>query len=286
MNSQKHMLVGGNTQGQSFARLLKFWRSVQSVSQEQLALGVSASTRHISFLENGKAHPSKDMVQKISEHLSLGEYDRNHMMVSAGYIPDIEPIDFHSDSMKWLRKAMTMTMKAMDPYPTTLIDSAGKIHMVNKGWVSFYRRIIDRNTLDLVHNNFDFLFSRKGAGNFVRGLEDTPSVILMSLFREAWLHNDPSLQQTIERLSSHPDVPKDWQKRGSRFEPMASYRVQIDINGAARCFYSVSQSVGAKGPGVYVSEPRLATNTLFPEDETFDLSTLLEDDLSHPLLFY
>ncbi|MFT6974127.1 MAG: transcriptional regulator with XRE-family HTH domain, partial [Bermanella sp.] len=59
----------------SFGPLLKFWRNIHSLSQEALALSADSSTRHISCLENGKSHPSRAMIDKLSEVLKLGERD-------------------------------------------------------------------------------------------------------------------------------------------------------------------------------------------------------------------
>ena len=48
---------------------------------------------------------------------------------------------------------------------------------------------------------------------------------------------------------------------------------------------SVSQTVGAMGPAAYASEPNLTITTLYPEDESIDLTNLMAGDLDHPLLF-
>lgn len=269
-----------------FGKLLKFWRSVHGLSQENLALDLGSSPRHISFLENGKTHPSKDMVLKLASQLSLGIRDTRHLLASAGYTESLEVIDFHSQSPKWLRNAMKLFLRAMDPYPATLMDNAGKILMVNKSWVSFFSLSVEKEILDSVENHFDFIFNRKGAGNIISGRQDTLSAILMSLAQAGILNNDKSALDTVERLAAHPDVPKNWRQRGAAIEPMASYRVQLNINGTLRLFYNVTQMVSAKGSVTFAAEPRITTNTLFPEDDSYDLSSLLNTDVTHPLLFY
>ncbi|HEY0882075.1 MAG TPA: helix-turn-helix transcriptional regulator, partial [Archangium sp.] len=45
-----------------FGQLLKKWRSARRLSQEALADDAEISTRHLSFLETGKAKPSREMV--------------------------------------------------------------------------------------------------------------------------------------------------------------------------------------------------------------------------------
>ena len=93
-------------------------------------------------------------------------------------------------------------------------------------------------------------------------------------------------QQLLSRLEVHPSTPGDWAQRAAILEPMASFKVQVEIDGALRRFYSVAQTIGALGPAAYVSEPRLSIHTLYPEDDSLDLSPLIAKDLSHPLLPY
>ena len=271
---------------QPFGRLLKFWRTVHELSQEALAHRLASSPRHISRLENGRVQPSKAMVEGIARELALGERDSNHLLIAAGFSPVLNKVDFNAPELRWLRKAMILTLRALDPYPATLSDGSSNILMVNRGWVGFYRRAIPEAELNKVSNHFDFLFSREGAGNMVSGLEDTLSVILMSLQQAMLLSDAQDSQGMLDRLIASPNVPPDWRQRAAQLEPMASYRLQLEFNGKPESFFSVSQTVGAVGPSAYVSEPNLTVNTLYPEDESLDLSSLIEGQLEHPLLPY
>lgn len=270
----------------SFGRMLKFWRGVRSLSQEDIAFSLSSSPRHISRMENGRANPSKTMVEAIAKALSLGQRDTLNLLVSAGFTPTPKKIDFHADELKWLRKAMIHTLRALDPYPAVLHDASSNILMVNKGWVAFFQNVVSPEALAKVNNHFDFLFSRQGAGNIVSGWEDTLSVILMSLQQVSLMNGDQAVQELLNRLLKSPNVPDDWQQRGARLEPMSSYRVQMSFNGSLQKFFSVSHNIGALGPNAFVSEPNLTVSTLYPENENLDLSSMIEGDITHPLLFY
>jgi transcriptional regulator with XRE-family HTH domain len=268
----------------AFGRFLKFWRGVFKLSQEELAFRLDSSPRHISRLENGSSRPSESIVIDVCKVLDLGQRDSNHLLISAGYAPIEKGLDFHSPELKWLRKAMTRNLQALDPYPTALLDTSSNILMVNRGWVGFYRNIMSQQALDQVCNHYDFLFSREGAGNIVSDWEDTLSVILMSLHQQSLFASENVNQAT--RLAKHHSVPDDWQQRAAKLEPMASFRVQINIHGSLMRFFSVSSTVGALGPTAYASEPNLSINTLYPDDDSVDLSHLVNDNLQHPLLFY
>lgn len=270
----------------SFGPLLKFWRNTHELSQEALALNADSSTRHISCLENGKSHPSRAMIDKLSEVLGLGERDSCYLQLSAGYLPEAKAVDFHDPKYKWLRKSMVLTLKAMDPFPAALTDRYGNLLMVNKGWVGFFRQFVDQKELEQADNQYIFLFSNQKNHTTSDIKMNSLALILMALKQESLLGKDQNFNHLFERLLSLPGVPKDWEKRAANLEPQASFRVQIDINHIQQNFFSVSQMVGALGPTSFVSEPRLVINTLYPEHPELDLSENMSEDLSHPLLAY
>ncbi|WP_066960025.1 helix-turn-helix domain-containing protein [Microbulbifer sp. Q7] len=271
---------------QAFGHLLRFWRKVRGISQEALALNLQSSTRHISFLENGKARPSESLVEAIGETLKLGERDTSYLRLAAGYLARSPAVDFAAPEFRWLRKAMLLSLKAMDPYPAALIDRYGRLLMVNRSWVAFYRDSVGDEALARIENHFEFLFRRPPEGAAQEPWHHMLAMVLMYTQQEALLTNDPIYHAMVRELSAHPGVPEDWADIASGLEPMASFRVQQSYQGKVRHFFNVSLNVGAVGPASYVSEPRLAINTLYPEGDELDLGEALTSDLSHPLLFY
>ncbi|WP_218355029.1 helix-turn-helix domain-containing protein [Alteromonas lipotrueiana] len=269
---------------QAFSRLLKFWRKVFDLSQEELAYAINSSARHISRLENGHVHPSFDMVEKIAAFLKLKERDTSHLLIAAGFMAKPAQTDFHASRLSWLRKAMKLTLRALDPYPSVLINEAGKILMVNKGWVHFYTPIVGRQALQSAVNHFEFLFELHH--HHSKAMQDALALILMNLQQENLLRPDPTIAALLHRLSQCRGVPADWALRAAKLEPMASFKTELEIEGKLQSFYSVSQTVGAMGPTAYVSEPRLTVNTLYPEDESRPKMQMPDSVMPHPLLFY
>jgi transcriptional regulator with XRE-family HTH domain len=259
---------------------------VHSHSQEQLAGLINSSPRHISRLENGSSRPSQSIAIDIAQAMQLGQRDTNHLLIAAGFLPSTGELDFHAPELKWLRKTMTLSLKALDPYPAIVMNDASDILMVNRGWVGLFNQTMNKAILDRVTNNFEFLFSRQGAGNFISGWEDTLSVILMSLEQRALFSDNPRDHKMRDRLSNHVNVPADWRQRAARLEPMPSFRMQVNLKGELKKFFSVHSTISTLGPAALLSGPSININTLYPEDEHFDLSQLCSGDLSHPLLFY
>ncbi|WP_217495177.1 helix-turn-helix domain-containing protein [Salinimonas lutimaris] len=270
----------------AFGRLLRFWRQVQQKNQEDLAYSIESSPRHISRLENGHVQPSQEMVLKIAGSLALKERDTNHLLIAAGFTPQPGRVDFHSPQLKWLRKAMVMTLRALDPYPSVLINGAGDILMVNRSWVSFYQAVAGTQALDEVTNHFDFLFSLPATEDASEAWKDALSLILMSMQQDVLLGSNQAVEPLLDRLSAQPQVPSDWARRAALLDPMASFRIPMKINGQSQIFYNVNQTVGAMGPTAYVSEPRLTISSLYPQDETAPPVNTDHTSVKHPLLFY
>lgn len=269
-----------------FGNLLKFWRGVYGLSQEELAYAIDSSPRHISRMENGHVHPSMEMVNKVAQKLGLLERDTHHLLIAAGFITQPTKVDFRSAELKWLRKAMKLTLRALDPYPSVLINSSGEILMVNNGWVNFYTPMVGDQALALVTNHFDFLFSLHNKQPPSGALQDALSLILMSMQQEVLLRPDADIQALLERLMCTAAVPADWARRAAQLAPMASFRIELEIEGKLQRFFSVSQTVGALGPNAYVSEPRLTVNTLYPEDDDAVPPPSVTQHVHHPRLFY
>ncbi|QPG06143.1 helix-turn-helix transcriptional regulator [Salinimonas marina] len=269
---------------QAFSGLLKFWRKVFELSQEELAYAIDSSARHISRMENGHVHPSFEMVEKICAFLQLKERDTSHLLIAAGFMASPTQTEFDAPRLSWLRKAMKLTLRALDPYPSVLINGTGKILMVNQGWLHFYAPMVGEQALRDASNHFEFLFDLHQHPG--KAMQDALALILMNLQQENLLRPDKDIAVLLQRLAARPGVPTDWPRRAACLDPMASFKMELVVNGKLQRFYSVSQTVGAMGPTAYVSEPRLTINTLYPEDESVPSWSTAQTNLGHPLLYY
>src|SRR6201991_3248923 len=66
---------------------LRIWRQRRRRSQLDLALDAEVSQRHLSFVESGRAMPSREMVLRLAETLDVPLRDRNALLLAAGFAP-------------------------------------------------------------------------------------------------------------------------------------------------------------------------------------------------------
>jgi transcriptional regulator with XRE-family HTH domain len=101
---------------------LREWRQRRRLSQLDLALEAEISTKHLSFLETGRAQPSREMVLRLAEQLDVPLRERNVLLVSAGYAPVFPQRSLADPALQSARKAVDLVLKGHEPYPAIAID--------------------------------------------------------------------------------------------------------------------------------------------------------------------
>lgn len=107
---------------QSFGTMLKDWRTQRRLSQLALGLDANVSARHISFLETGRAKPSRAMVLQLCEVLEAPRSTRNSLLNAAGFAPAYRQRELDEADMAQVRAAVDWTLARHDPYPAFALD--------------------------------------------------------------------------------------------------------------------------------------------------------------------
>lgn len=116
----------------TFGTSLRDWRDRRQMSQMALGLAANVSSRHISFLETGRARPSRSMVIQLSESLSVPRAVRNTLLNAAGYSPSYARRDLESADMGPVRAAIDWTLERHDPFPAFALDAHWSLVSLNK----------------------------------------------------------------------------------------------------------------------------------------------------------
>jgi transcriptional regulator with XRE-family HTH domain len=108
--------------GTTYGDLLREWRQRRRLSQLTLACDAEVSTRHLSFLESGRAQPSREMVVRLAEQLDVPLRERNRLLVAAGYAPVYHERRLDDDAMRAATRAVDQVLRAHEPFPGLAID--------------------------------------------------------------------------------------------------------------------------------------------------------------------
>ncbi len=115
-----------------FTETLKTWRKMRRYSQLDLAAEANISGRHLSFLETGRARPSRGMVLRLSEALQMPLDASNRFLTQAGFAAEYGDHEWSDDQMVPIRHAVERTLSKHMPYPGLALDRMWRIVQANK----------------------------------------------------------------------------------------------------------------------------------------------------------
>jgi transcriptional regulator with XRE-family HTH domain len=107
---------------QPIGNLLRDWRQRRRFSQLDLACEAEISQRHLSFIESGRATPSREMILHLAEQLDVPLRERNGMLLAAGYAPVFAERTLDDPEMVEARRALDVILKGHEPYPALVVD--------------------------------------------------------------------------------------------------------------------------------------------------------------------
>lgn len=106
----------------SVGDLLRDWRQRRRLSQLALAGAAGISARHLSFLETGRARPSRGMLLRLAERLEVPLREQNLLLAAAGFAARFPERRLDDPAMAGARRAVERLLAAHAPFPALAID--------------------------------------------------------------------------------------------------------------------------------------------------------------------
>jgi transcriptional regulator with XRE-family HTH domain len=122
-----------------FAAALRYWRGKRGVSQLRLSLDAGISQRHLSFLETGRATPSRELVLKLGLVLDIPLRQRNAMLLAAGFAPAYRERSLLDPELAAVMQALDFMLAQQAPYPALVVDRLWNLVMANEPAVGMMR---------------------------------------------------------------------------------------------------------------------------------------------------
>ena len=124
----------GERNGQGLGPQLQGWRRRRRLTQLELATAAGVSTRHLSFLETGRARPSRELVLHLAEHLDVPLRERNRLLLAAGFAPTYPETPIEAPEMDSVREAIDLLMRLHDPFPALVMNSRFELVAANRAF--------------------------------------------------------------------------------------------------------------------------------------------------------
>jgi len=260
----------------NFGSALRWWRTTRRFSQLQLANEAEVSSRHISFLETGKARPSREMVVHLGIVLELPLRDRNALLYSAGFAPLYPHSDFDAPEMNDVRTVLKAILDAHSPNPAIVVDRRGDIVDSNVAGLMMVGAIVavDSSALSPVPNINRLTLHPGGIRNRTRNWEDVAANVLQRLERErSFRPADGLLSELLEEVLSYPDVGS--LHRYPSLPTGADLLVTLHVDTFGGEELELMNTIGTIGAPYDVTLDELRLETFFPTNKA--TTTVLAD---------
>jgi len=238
---------------------LREWRQRRHLSQLDLAGDAEISARHLSFVETGRAAPSREMVLKLAERLNVPLRERNVLLISAGFAPAFPQRPLDDPALRSARQAIDLVLKAHEPNPALAYDRHWNLVSANR-MVAPLLDGIPQRLLEQPLNILRLAFHPEGLAPRTVNLAEWAAHLLERLHRQCEATADPELLKLYQDLKSYP-IP-------ARSGPLSSDNVAIPFKlrhgGEVLSFFSTTMVFGTP---VDITLSELALETFFPADE-------------------
>src|SRR5580693_57415 len=218
---------------------LREWRQRRHLSQLDLAGDAEISTRHLSFVETGRASPSRDMVLKLAERLNVPLRERNMMLVAAGFAPAFSQRSLDDPALKSARAAIDLVLRAHEPSPALAYDRHWNVVSANRMVMPLLAGIPAR-LLGQPFNVLRLAFHPEALAARTVNLAEWCSHLLERLHRQCEATADPELIKLYHELKAYP-IP-------ARSAPLSPDNVAIPfkmrLNGETLSFISTTMIFG------------------------------------------
>jgi transcriptional regulator with XRE-family HTH domain len=250
-----------NVQISPVGAYLREWRQRRRLSQLDFALQAEISQRHLSFMESGRATPSREMLLKLAEHLGVPLRERNTWLLAAGYAPVFEERKLDNPALHEARQAIDLLLKSAEPFPALVVDRGWNLVAANAALQLLIGLVIDGTLLQPPVNVMRLSLHPAGLAPRVANLSEWRGHLLDRLYRQVTLTNDRTLLPLLEELRGYPspDPPAAAANpHGNIFVPF-----QLKTERGLLSFFSTTTVFGT---AVDITLAELTLESFFPAD--------------------
>src|SRR6201988_617566 len=218
---------------------LREWRQRRHLSQLDLAGDAEISARHLSFIETGRAAPSREMVLKLAERLEVPLRERNVLLVAAGFAPAFPQRSLDDPALKSAREAINLILKAHEPNPALAYDRHWNLVSASR-MVAPLLAGVPQRLLGQPFNILRLAFHPEGLAPRTVNLAEWAGHLLERLHRQCGATADPELLKLYQDLKSYP-IPA---RSGPRSSDNVASPFKLRHDGGILSFFSTTMVFG------------------------------------------
>ncbi|WP_454043358.1 helix-turn-helix domain-containing protein [Cellulosimicrobium sp. Marseille-Q8652] len=180
--------------------LLREWRVRRRRSQLDLAVGAEVSARHISFLETGRARPSRAMIERLCDELDVPLRARNDLYLAAGFAPVHRESSLASQDLAAASRAVDLVLAGHEPFPALAVDGRWDLVAANTAAQGFLDAAAPA-LLEPPVNVLRLTLHPDGMAGRIRNLPEWSLHTLRRVRRRLERTGDPALRELLTELT-------------------------------------------------------------------------------------
>jgi len=192
--------------GDSVGDLIRHWRRMRRRSQLDLALEAGVSQRHLSFIETGRAQPSREMVGRLAQVLAVPPREANALYIAAGLAPVHRERRADDPELAAAMAAVERILVGHEPNPALAVDRHWTLIRAN-GAAARLMGMVDPALRTPPVNVLRLSLHPQGLAPAIVNFREWRAHVLHRLGREAENSADPVIARLIEELAAYPVPP-------------------------------------------------------------------------------
>lgn len=237
---------------------LRDWRQRRHLSQLDLAGLADISSRHLSFMETGRALPSRAMLLRLSDPLDVPLRERNQLFVAAGFAPVYGERRIDDPALQDARRAIDLVLRGHEPYPALAIDRHWRMQAANRAVAPFLKGVAPHLLVPPV-NVLRLSLHPEGVAPRIANLGEWRAHLLQRLRQQVEGTGDPVLEALLQELLTYPAPGHEETPDPAAF--VVAMRLRTEVGELA--FLSTTTVFGTP---VEVTLSELAIESFFPAD--------------------
>ncbi len=236
------------------------------MSQLELALAGEISQRHVSFMESGRANPSRTMVFLLGNLLDVPLRHQNLMLQAAGFAPAFRESDLEEVELAAVRQALTFILRSQEPYPAIVVDRGWNLLMQNGASARLLGALLGPPPPGAEPPNaFRLTLDPTGLRRYIVNWEEVAAHLAHRIHQEldAMGPHDPAADE-LEALLASDGMPEkgkvlDWAEL-----PGPTLNVVLEMQGVRAAFFTTLTTLGT---AMDVTLQDLRIETWYPADD-------------------
>ena len=178
------------------------------VSQSAVAASAGISSRHLSFIETGRAQPSRAMVLRLAARLGMTAIEQDALLLAAGYAPRTPPLESRVADAREAELALDAARRVLEnhePFPAVALNRDRDVVLANRAACALLHSVTPALRRPPI-NIYRILLHPDGLAPKIVDFPEYSGHLLSRLQRDAELSGSAKLKAILGEARAYPRV--------------------------------------------------------------------------------